>query len=135
MLALIGRIHSKANEYITQELEKRGIRGLVVSHGEILVNLYRYQRLSMKELAGKIDKRKNTLTVLVEKLIEFDYVEKTPSPEDGRFFYITLTEKGRLFQKDFEEISTNVYSLIYTGFSEADQEKLMELLEKMYKNL
>jgi hypothetical protein len=40
-LSLISRIREKANKFIVRELENHGIKGIVPSHGEILVLLFK----------------------------------------------------------------------------------------------
>ena len=71
-LALISRIHEKGNRFITEQLKKNGIDGLVPSHGDILAVLYKYQKSTMKDIADRIHRTKPTVTVLVDKLEKLD---------------------------------------------------------------
>ncbi|NLJ76587.1 MAG: MarR family transcriptional regulator, partial [Peptococcaceae bacterium] len=75
-LALISRIRDKANRFIVRELENQGIRGIVPSHGDILMILFRENKCTMKGLAERICRTKSTVTILVEKLIAYNYVKK-----------------------------------------------------------
>ena len=48
ILSLISKIHEKGNRFIIEELKNNGAEGLVPSHGDILVCLYK---------SGKIDRK------------------------------------------------------------------------------
>jgi DNA-binding MarR family transcriptional regulator len=60
--------------------------------------------MTMKELAKSIDRKKNTVTVLVDTLVEHGYVEKMVNPGDRRKKCISLTEKAKAFKPVFREI-------------------------------
>ena len=68
LLALVSKIHEKGNRFIIEELKKNGAEGLVPSHGDILVCLYQNDKMTMKEIADKINRTRPTVTVLVDKL-------------------------------------------------------------------
>ena len=130
-LALISRIHEKGNRFITEQLKKNGIEGLVPSHGDILAVLYKYQKSTMKDIADRIHRTKPTVTVLVDKLEKLDLVKRDKSSEDNRITYIVLTEKGESFRALFEKISKELNTMLYKNLSEEEAETLEKLLEKM----
>lgn len=127
----MSRIKEKANKLIINELEANGVEGIVPSHGEILVHLFDGTEYTMKELAEKIYRTKPTVTVLVDKLVDFGYVTKQKSLEDSRVTFIRLTEKGLELKPVFKEISDKLNALVYSGLTE--QEAV--LLEKMLSNI
>ena len=51
MLSLVSKIHEKGNRFIVEELKKNGAKGLVPSHGDILVCLYNQDKMTMKDIA------------------------------------------------------------------------------------
>lgn len=128
-IALISRIREKANRFIVRELEEQGIAGIVPSHGDIMVVLFKEKRCTMKELAEKIHRTKPNVTVLVEKLVAYGYVAKEKSSEDNRITYITLTEKGRNLKPIFVSISDKMQKIVYGTFSEEDAERLEQMLQ------
>lgn len=134
-IARISRISDKAHRFIIQELEKRGIYGIVPSHGGILSFLYSHENMTMKELAEKIHRSKPTVTVLVDKLVALGYVLKEKSDADSRVTYIRLTEQGKAFQKDFQEISQSLNEKIFQGISETEMNVVDPILEKIMHNL
>lgn len=134
-VALMSRIVEKAHRFIIEELETRGIQGLVTSHGAILSFLFHQNDTTMKELADKVHRSKPTVTVLVDKLVTLGYVLKEKSDSDSRVSYIRLTPKGRAFQKDFDDISQALNARVLKGISEKEIEDCGILLEKMLHNL
>lgn len=134
-IARISRISDKAHRFIIQELEKRGIYGIVPSHGGILSFLYIHENITMKELAEKIHRSKPTVTVLVDKLVALGYVLKEKSDADSRVTYIRLTEQGKTFQKDFQEISQSLNERVFQGISETEINMVDPILEKIMHNL
>ncbi len=112
-----------------------GISGIVPSHGDIIVALLQNRKLTMKEIAERIDRDKSTVTVLVDKLIKMNYVEKTRSLQDNRVVFVSLTEKGLALKSKFETVSSHLLSTVYNGISEEEQEILINLLTKMKNSL
>jgi DNA-binding MarR family transcriptional regulator len=129
-LSAISRIREKANRYIVRELEKRGVNGIAPSHGDILVILFRGDKYTMKELAGRINRTKPTVTVLIDKLVEFGFVEREKSATDSRVTYIKLTNKGMELKPIFDDISDKLNELIYGDFTGVEQEVFDRLLLK-----
>lgn len=134
-ISKISNIRSKVFDYIECELKRRGIEGLVVSHGNILDILYDNNgKLTMKEISKGINRSKSTVTQLVDKLLKDGYVTKESNPEDKRFSYIVLTEKGLSIKKDFREISDNVIREFFKDFTEEEAEVLLLLLDRVINN-
>lgn len=134
-LSIISRIKEGANRFIIEQLNQNGIEGFVPSHGDILVVLYKYDKITMKEIADKIHRTKATVTVLVDKLEKLGFIKREKSNEDNRITYITLTKKGLEFKPVFEQISQNLNTMLYKNFSKEEVKILDELLNKMKKNV
>ena len=135
VLYLTSKIHQESNRLLQRELTKRNILGLAPSHGEIFFSLYRYTRMSMRELAERINKDKSTVTALVDKLCKLGYLHKDKDPDDQRITNVSLTEKTLALEPDFGEISKMMYDRIYRGFSQEDKNTLVELMARVKKNL
>ena len=135
IVAVISRIHENANRIITDELGSHGMEGLVPSHGDILSCLFRNDGLPMSELARKIGRKKNTVTVLVEKLVTFGYVTRVTDREDSRISLVYLTGKGKSIEKRFDAISDKLLSAIYEGISNEEKQVLIDILGRMENNL
>nr|WP_320147068.1 MarR family transcriptional regulator [uncultured Anaeromusa sp.] len=133
-IALCSRIAEAAHKQIIQELKKRGIEGIVPSHGGIMQLLFGGKEYTMQELARKIHRSKPTVTVLVEKLEAFGYVQRRKSSEDGRITLLRLTDKGQALELVFREISEVVNYRVYAELSEEEAEEVERLLSKVKLN-
>ncbi|UED77698.1 MarR family winged helix-turn-helix transcriptional regulator [Brevibacillus sp. DP1.3A] len=129
--SLISHIRDAVNKLIISELEKHGVEGIVPSHGDILLCLYKHDNVTMKELAEYIHRTKPTVTVLVNKLVACGYVIREKDVNDNRITYIKLTQRGMELQPIFKAVSNRIREMMYGGLSEAEGELLENLLEKV----
>lgn len=135
IISIIGRIRRFANELILKELANKGIKGLSPSHGDIIAMLAEGDPVSMKAISDRIDRRKNTVTALVDKLIRLGYVRRQRCETDGRQSLVMLTEKGKQLIPDFREISSILIDRAYRGFSPSEKTMLTDLLSRVLHNL
>lgn len=131
LLSLISKIHEKGNRLIIDELKENGITELAPSHGDILFCLYKNGKMTMKDIAKNIHRTKPTVTVLVNKLEKLNYLRKDLSSQDGRYTYVTLTEKGENFKFIFEKISNKLNDMLYKDLSDDEALILENLLKKI----
>lgn len=132
---LIGRIRENAHAFILDELKDNGVTNIVMSHGDIIVTLLKYNELSKSEIAKRVRKSQSTVTTLINKLIVLGYVKSRKDLDDNRFSIISLTEKGRELKPLFEKVSKDIFSVQYNGIKESDRAIFLEVLHKMYDNL
>ena len=133
MLSLVSKIHEKGNRFIVEELKNNGAEGLVPSHGDILVCLYKNGKMTMKDIANSIHRTKPTVTVLVNKLEKLGYIKREASDEDNRSTNIVLTQKGEDFKVIFEKISNELNKMLYKNLSPEESELIEKLLRKVIK--
>lgn len=134
IIYLVSKIREKANTFIAEELESHGIKGIIPIHGDILYALFSYSELSMKGIANVIDRKKSTVTTLVEKLIKLGYVTKKNDINDNRSFLVSLTEKGKNLGTTINKISQNLISTAYEDISLEERQLLVRLLRKINDN-
>jgi MarR family transcriptional regulator, organic hydroperoxide resistance regulator len=85
----------------------------------------------MKEIAEKINRKQPTVTVLVDKLLEYGYVIKEKDDEDSRIINICLTKKGEDFRSIFFEISEKLNKKIHKGLTEKEADLFENLLKRV----
>ena len=134
-IAIISRIRENSSKFLTKKLEENGIKGVVPSHGDIMAELFKTEKCTMKELSEKIHRTKSTVTTLVEKLLELGFVEKEKSAKDCRITYIKLTTRGKSLKPAFIKISEELNAKVYKNFSTEEADLLEQLLEKLNQNL
>ena len=133
ILSLISKIHEKGNRFIIEELKNNGVEGLVPSHGDILVCLYKNGKMTMKDIANCIHRTKPTVTVLVDKLEKLGYLKRAASDKDSRSTYVILTQKGEDFKATFDQISNNLNKMLNKNLSPEESELIEKLLRKVLK--
>lgn len=130
IVALSSNLRRYANEYIEELLKDNGLKGIVPSHGGILLNLYHDKTLSMQELAARIKRTKATTTVLVDKLEKLGLVVRSKSDRDSRITLVTLTQKGLNYEDLFNRIGTEINRKVTKNLTEDEALLLEKLLEK-----
>lgn len=76
-----------------------------------------YKRISVTELSRHLGVTKGTVSSLVSKLENKQYVKKTNKLDDGRSFLVTLTEKGETAKEGFKKYQKEFYSKFSKNFS------------------
>lgn len=107
---------------------------MAISHGDIIFALFNTPRMTMAEIAKKIDKDKSTVTALVDKLVRLGYVIKERDSVDTRVVYVALTPKGEKLQPIFETISQEMLDVFYCDITEKEKEELLRILMKIHHN-
>lgn len=130
IVALSSNLRRYANEYIEELLKDNGLKGIVPSHGGILLNLYHDKTLSMQELAARIKRTKATTTVLVDKLEKLGLVVRSKSDRDSRITLVTLTQKGLDYEDLFNRIGTEINRKVTKNLTKDEALLLEKLLEK-----
>lgn len=130
-LSQISRIREKANKFIVSELERQGLKDIVPSHGDILNALFEGEKYTMRELADKIHRTRPTVTVLIDKLVNYGFVEKEKSDTDSRVTYVKLTQKGVELKPIIYDISHKLNSIIYGDLTDEEIETFERLLNRV----
>jgi MarR family transcriptional regulator, organic hydroperoxide resistance regulator len=139
--SLISRIHTESAEFLTKRLNEQELRSpdglseLASSHGYILFCLSKTSRMTMGELAEKINRDKSTTTVLVRKLTKAGFVRIEKCSTDSRCKYLMLTDRGREWNELTARLSKELLKTYYKGFSAKEKETLFSLLNRVSDNL
>ena len=134
ILSLISKIHAQSASFLKSELQVRGLPEMVSSHGNILFQLSKNDKMAMHELSEAIHRDKSTVTALVNKLKEQGYVERIQSESDSRVVYVRLTEKGKAYTVETGAISSALNEKCFAGFTESQKDALYEFLARIPKN-
>jgi len=131
IVSLVSRIREKANRLITEELALRGLGALKPIHGDLLYALFICDRPTMKELADRVDRKKSTVTTLVDKLVCLGYAKKERDAQDSRSFRVFLTPEGEALKPDLMQISHKLLSRIYKDMPVAEKKQLVRSLTRI----
>lgn len=108
--------------------------GITYTQYITLLALWEKDRVTVKELGGRLYLDSGTLTPLLKKLEASGYVTRTRDPEDERNVLIELTEEGRALklkacdipEKLFEQAGASVEEIV------AVREQMTSLLHKIH---
>lgn len=133
-MSLLSRIHSQASDFLTTKLAEKGLPNFASSHGFILFQLSLQNAITMKELATRINRDKSTTTVLVRKLEKTGFIQIIPSPDDARSKLVSLTKKGKKYNKMTAALSENLLKIFYKGFTKVEQKEMSTYLARILNN-
>ena len=110
---------------------------LKLSKTELFALLYltRKEQTTMSELADTIGVPMSTATGLVDRLVRKSYVQRVRSEEDRRIVMLALTEKGERLVDEFKDIMSRYMSRIMEGLTKEEQQQLMAIALKVFRNL
>lgn len=101
----------------------------------VVANLAVRDNINQLELVKLTRLKAPTVSVLLRRLEEEGYVTRTPDPVDRRAVRVSLTEKGREFDRlHLSHISNNDQTAM-AGFTPEEAETLMSLLVRVRNNL
>lgn len=86
-------------------------------------------------LAKKLDMDKPTMSAIVNRLIEKEYIEKQAHPADGRMWILSLTNKYKNNYSDFKNRINKVQFLASNNLSINELEFFKSSLSKIINNL
>ena len=133
-IARVSQIHTLTAEFLKKRLAQQGFDDFASSHGYILYQLSVNPKITMKELAAKINRDKSTTTVLVRKLEAAGLIKITVDQNDKRNKILSLTAKGSEYNQMTSSISQELLSTFYKGFSQKEKEEFCEFLERIKGN-
>jgi len=102
----------------------------------VMLTLWQYKSLSVKEIGEKLHLESNTLTPLIKRLSEKELVTKQRSTHDERTVVISLCNKGQELKTKASDIP-NKMSSIFSDLQLSTQEieAFREQLNKIVKEL
>ena len=133
-ISFLSHIPTITATFLTEKLKQRGFNDFASSHGNILFQLNKNGKMTMGELAKAINRDKSTATVLVRKLENEGFVSIINDENDKRNKYILLSKKGMEYTKITSEISEDLLSTFYKGFSDQEKQIFLDFLERIEKN-
>ncbi len=109
-----------------------GLSDITVKQIGYLKVIDEYGEVTFSRLAKITRNSKPTITEMVNKFLKMECVYKEKSSEDGRIFYIRLTEKGRRIARAEENALLKVIEKMADSLDEKEIDTLINLLEKVW---
>jgi len=135
VIALVSEIKELANLFIVSRMKSLGIEGMVTSHGNIMGLLFTQGPCNMVDISRQIKRKKNTVTTLVNKLVDQGYVQISADDNDHRVKMVSLTEKSMVIREDFFKLSNELIELTFKDIEEAKRVEIVQCLQQIRDNL
>lgn len=132
---LISKIKQIQGRVFEKLLANHGINEFNGAQGRILFVLWEKDRITISELSKKTGLAKTTLTSMLDRLEETEYIQRIYDPADRRTVKIGLTEKAQGMQKKYNEVSEEMNIIFYKGFTENEILDFENYLGKILENL
>ncbi|MGL5353220.1 MAG: MarR family winged helix-turn-helix transcriptional regulator [Clostridium sp.] len=125
---LIKDIYSSTMNILSKNLKDSGL-----THQQIMViKLVAHKRkITISELCDEMSLAKGTVSGIVQRLENADYVKKVKSETDKRNTYVTFSEKGLEFAKEFRYKINESFDEVFKNFTKEEMEEAKEGLKKL----
>lgn len=138
-------METKGGFYITQikQLQDRIFERLLLENGieisggqgRILFILWKTDHLTISEISEKTSLAKNTVSVVINGMVNKGIVARAINPKNRRQTIISLTDYARSLQEKYEVVSEQMNTLFYQGFSEDEQKQFEHYLSRILDTL
>ena len=91
----------------------------------ILRYLKRNSDVSSSELSDLLCVGKSTISSIINRMVNKEYVERIPSQEDRRVVYLSLTEEGK---RQHDSVEHDIYNIIEPYINKIGEEKAFEYI-------
>ena len=100
-----------------------------------LTTIYNMDNPNLGEVAEKLKRTKPAISALVKRLTKQELIEKIQSNEDGRIYYIKVTERGRKIIEGDNAVYSQFTGLLSEIISKDQLNELDCLLDEIVKRL
>ncbi|MEE6712264.1 MarR family winged helix-turn-helix transcriptional regulator [Pediococcus acidilactici] len=131
----IARLINILNKAEFNVLSKR-FRDLNISDVQALVIISIFNsktEIHQKDLERQFDVSNPTMTQSIQSMKKKELITKTKSQADGRYYALTLTDKGRKLYPKCMAIYTEIQSIIDSVLSEAEKKALISSMNTLIK--
>lgn len=138
-------METKGGFYITQikQLQDRIFEKMLIENGieisggqgRILFILWKTDKLTISEISQKTSLAKNTVSVVVDGMVNKGILERNINPDNRRQTIISLTDYAKSLKEKYEIVSQQMNTLFYQGFSEEEQQQFEQYLERILETL
>jgi DNA-binding MarR family transcriptional regulator len=108
-----------------------GLSDITVKQIGYLKAIDEYEEVTFSRLAKITRNSKPTITEMVNKFVKMDCVCKERSLDDGRIYYIRLTEKGQMIARAENRALMKLIEKIADSLNDDEMDALIDILGKI----
>lgn len=111
--------------------------GLNISGGQgrILFILWKKNNLTISEISNYTSLAINTVSIVINGMVEKGIVERKINPTNRRQTIVSLTEHAKSLELRYEEVSQQMNTLFYSGFTIEEKDMFESYLERIIQTL
>lgn len=133
---LMGCCGRLAKLHVDAELRRSGYDITPVqSHALLFLSHHKTEEITQRDLEHSLKLKPSTINGLVERLLEKNYISRTPSLTDGRCRLLRLTEEGEAMVDSFRAALERTDRTVVSALSDEEQETLVMLLRRVVDTL
>ena len=121
---LMGELESKA-------FEQEGFAEITMRQMLYLETIAMLDRPTSRDLAEFLKVTAPSVSGIIKKLVQLGYLSKERSTQDGRVYFLVLTEKGKRFNQLHGEVHQILAQRIVQNLTHQEIEELAGLLSKI----
>lgn len=130
----VSQIKQLQDRIFERLLQQHHIR-LHGSQGRILFVLWKQDHLSLQVLAQETSLAKNTLSSVIDRMIEKNLVTRKIDTTNRRKVMISLTVEAKSYEQKYEEVSQEMNQLFYQGMEVEEIERNEQDMQRIVENL
>jgi DNA-binding MarR family transcriptional regulator len=108
-----------------------GLSDITVKQIGYLRTIDEHGEVTFSGLAKITRNSKPTITEIINKFVNMECVYRDKSPDDGRIYYIRLTEKGQMIARSEQNALAKLIEKMVGSLDENEMDTLIQILSKM----
>lgn len=132
---LISQIKQIQGRVFEKMLIQAGIEEFNGAQGRILYVLWQEDHLPIVDLSKRTGLAKTTLTSMIDRLEQKEFLIREADKKDRRLIRIVLTEKAKKLSSQYDEVSDRMSEVFYHDFSDKEIIDFEKNLKKIIQNL
>jgi DNA-binding MarR family transcriptional regulator len=132
---LIAKIHQLSGRIFQKKLKHHNLDDINPAQGRILFVLKQEDNITIQELSKRTSLGKSTLTSMLDRLVEQQFLTRVADKEDRRKILIKLSPKIKSIEKVYNTVSKEMINLFYKDFSFLEIIRFENDLHKILENL
>ncbi|WP_174733722.1 MarR family transcriptional regulator [Mesobacillus harenae] len=128
LFIVLSRAYRAINEQVNKVIQQNGLNPTEFA---VLELLYHKGDQPLQQIGGKILLASGSITYVVDKLEQKDFLERVACPKDRRVTYAQITEKGKkLIEAIFPEHEGRIHEIM-SVLEQEEQQEAIRLLKKL----
>lgn len=132
---LISQVKQLSDRIFEKILKEKGVNEFNGAQGRILYILWNNNNISIKKISILTKLAKTTLTTMLERMENQGLIKRIDGVKDKRETLIALTDKAKLLQNDYYDVTNRMEKIFYRNFNESEIKNFENILKKIIENL